>query len=147
MAKSTGIDTPRIIRHDFKYTLLRLTTRYWKSTFTTCIIEMLSRKGERRMKPGKRDIPVKVKISGVQLDELKKHTWKMSEAFGLDAKIESYRGVRPISFYSWDFDCILDVLDMALDDEKEYPDKEGEDYLELQELHRHLQKAYKETFG
>ena len=57
------------------------------------------------MKPGKKDIPVKVKISGVQLDELKKHTWKMIEAFGLDTKIDNYKGIRPISFYSWDLDC------------------------------------------
>ena len=99
------------------------------------------------MKPGKNDIPVKVKISGVQLDELKKHTWKMIEAFGLDTKIDNYKGIRPISFYSWDLDCILDVIESALDDQKEYPDKEDEGYLELQKLYTHLKKAYKETYG
>jgi hypothetical protein len=36
---------------------------------------------------------------------------------------------------------------MALDDEKEYPDKEGEDYLQLLELYRHLKKAYEKTYG
>ena len=40
------------------------------------------------MKPGKNDIPIKVKISGRQLEELQKHTWQMCEAFGLDRKIE-----------------------------------------------------------
>ena len=99
------------------------------------------------MKPGKRDIPVRVKISGVQLDELKKYTGDMIEAFGLDKKIANYKGIRPISLYSWDLDCILDVLDMALDDENEYPDKEDEGYLELKALHKHLKKAYAELYG
>jgi len=55
--------------------------------------------------------------------------------------------VRPISFYSWDLDCILDVLSMTLDDEKEYPDKEDEGYVQLKELYVALKKAYKETYG
>jgi hypothetical protein len=98
------------------------------------------------MKPGKRDIPIKIKISGRQLSELQKHSWQMIEAFGLDTKIDNYKGVRPISFYSWDLDCILDVLSMALDDEKEYPDKKDEGYVQLQELYMTLKKAYKETY-
>jgi len=98
------------------------------------------------MKPGKNDIPIKRKISGRQLDELQKHRWQMREAFGLDRKIEKYKGSRPISFYSWDLDCILDVLDMALDDEKEYPDKNDEGYILLYELYVDLKKAYKETY-
>ena len=71
----------------------------------------------------------------------------MVEAFGLDAKIDNYKGIRPISFYSWDLDCILDVLSMTLDDEKEYPDKKDEGYLQLHELYINLKKAYKETYG
>jgi hypothetical protein len=99
------------------------------------------------MKPGKRDIPIKIKISGRQLMELQKYSCVMVEAFGLDAKIDNYKGIRPISFYSWDLDCILDVLSMALDDEKEYPDKKDEGYLQLHELYINLKKAYKETYG
>jgi len=98
------------------------------------------------MKPGKNDIPIKHKISGRQLEELQKHTWHMCEAFGLDTKIEKYKGSRPISFYSWDLDCILDVLDMVLNDEKEYPDENDEGYIKLNELHIELKKAYKETY-
>lgn len=48
------------------------------------------------MKPGKNDIPVKIKISGIHLDELQRHTWLMTEAFGLDTKVSNYKGVRPI---------------------------------------------------
>ena len=70
----------------------------------------------------------------------------MCEAFGLDRKIEKYKGARPISFYSWDLDCILDVLDMVMNDEKEYPDKNDEGYLKLRDLYVDLKKAYKETY-
>ncbi len=70
----------------------------------------------------------------------------MCEAFGLDRKVENYKGTRPVSLYSWDLDCILAVLDVVLDDEKEYPDKEDEGYIKLQELYVDLKKAYKETY-
>jgi hypothetical protein len=99
------------------------------------------------MKPGKNDIPIKVKISGMQLRELQKHTWQMCEAYGLDSKIENYKGTRLISLYSWDLDCILDVLFLALDDEKEYPDKKDEGYTKLHELYVNLKKTYRETYG
>lgn len=71
----------------------------------------------------------------------------MVEAFGLDTKIYNYKGVRPISFYSWDLDCILDVLDMVLNDKNEYPDKNDEGYIKLQELYIHLKNEYKKTYG
>ena len=99
------------------------------------------------MKPGKNDIPVKIKISGRQLSELQKHTVHMCEAFGLDEKVEKYKGSRPISFYSWDLDCILDVLSVVLDDKKEYPDKKAEGYTELSNLYTTLRSAYSETYG
>ena len=98
------------------------------------------------MKPGKYDIPIKCKISGTQLEELQKHTWQMGEAFGLDRKIDKYKGARPISFYRWDLDCILDVLGMVLDDKDEYPDKNEDRYVELYELYDDLKKAYKEAY-
>jgi transcription elongation factor Elf1 len=81
------------------------------------------------MKPVKNDVPIKVKISGRQLTELQKHALQMCEAFGLDRKIENYKGTRPISLYSWDLDCILDVLSMALDDEKDIQTKKVKDLL------------------
>ena len=71
----------------------------------------------------------------------------MIEAFGLDTKVYNYKGVRPISFYRWDLDCIIDVLDMALEDKKEYPDKEDEEFIKLKELCDYLKKLYKEAYG
>ena len=70
----------------------------------------------------------------------------MCEAFGLDRKVENYKGTRPLALYSWDLDCILAVLDVALDDEKEYPDKKDEGYIKLQALYVDLKKAYKATY-
>lgn len=99
------------------------------------------------MKPGKNDIPVKIKISGRQLEELQRHSWHMIEAFGLDSRVANYKGVRPISFYSWDLDCLLDVLWMVLDDEKEYPDKEDAGYKALHELYVSLKKADREMYS
>ena len=52
------------------------------------------------MKPGRRDIRHKVLITGDELRELKRHTGSMAEAFGLDRKIEVYKGSRPITLYS-----------------------------------------------
>ena len=70
----------------------------------------------------------------------------MCEAFRLDTKIDNYKGVRPISFYSWDLECLLDVLDMTLNDAKEYPDKQDEGYVKLHMLYVNLKQAYKETY-
>jgi len=98
------------------------------------------------MKPGKNDIPIRIKISGIQLEELQRHTWHMCEAFGLDTRIDNYKGVRAISFYSWDLDCMLDVLDMVLNDKKEYPNKQNERYITLFSLYSNLKKAYQETY-
>lgn len=99
------------------------------------------------MKPGKNDIPIKRKISGRQLEELQKHTGEMCEAFGLDKKIANYKGTRSITLYSWDLDCILDILQMVLEDKREYPDQTDEGYIELQSLYVQLKQAYKETYG
>ena len=60
-------------------------------------------------------------IGGVELQELKRHTDSMAEAFGLDRKIESYKGTRPITLYRWDLDCLMDVIDLALSDKRGYP--------------------------
>ena len=66
------------------------------------------------MKPGPKDTPYRVLITGRELEELKKHTWQMAEAFGLDRRIEMYQGKRPITLYAWDLDCLVDVMTDAL---------------------------------
>jgi len=61
------------------------------------------------VKPGPGDHRHKLLICGDELRELKRHTYAMAEAFGLDTKIENYTGTRPITLYRWDLECLLDV--------------------------------------
>jgi hypothetical protein len=95
------------------------------------------------MKPGRNDIILQVLISGLQLSELKRHTWQMTEAFGLDEKIENHQGKRPLGLYRWDMDCLIDVIEMALDDSTGYPDKKVSGYTALKNLLGRLRNEYR----
>lgn len=94
------------------------------------------------MKPGSKDIKLEILISGKELSELQRHSWQMVEAFGLDRRFEKYKGKRPISLYSWDFDCILAVIENVLNDPTEYPDKKDEGYRALKSLFNYLKGEY-----
>jgi len=99
------------------------------------------------MKPLPGDHRHKMRISGEELRELKKHTDGMVEAFGLDRKIENYQGTRPITLYRWDLECLMDVIDFALKDEKDYPNKSTPDYQALQRLGQRFQQEYDTVYG
>jgi hypothetical protein len=99
------------------------------------------------IKPGSKDEKVSLLIAGEELTELKRITWMMSESFGLDTRIENYQGKRPIGFYSWDLECLLDGIDHALKDSKEYPDKTASGYNALTQLSGRLLVEYRKTFG
>jgi hypothetical protein len=90
------------------------------------------------MKAGSKDIKLNILITGEELNQLQRHTYQMSEAFGLDKRIDNYRGKRPIGLYSWDFDCLLAVIEGALEDEKDYPDKNAAEYKALMNLYFRL---------
>ena len=92
------------------------------------------------MKPGPKDTPYRVLITGRELEELKKHTWQMAEALGLDRRIEMYQGKRPITLYAWDLDCLIDVMTDALAVSTEYPDRSGPGYEALRRLHGRLER-------
>ena len=95
------------------------------------------------MKPGSKDIKLDILISGIELSELKRHAWQMVEAFGLDKRIEKYQSKRTIGLYSWDFDCILAVIEYVLDDPTEYPDKNDSGHKALKTLFDRLRKEYR----
>ena len=99
------------------------------------------------MKPGRRDIRHKVLITGDELRELKRHTGSMAEAFGLDRKIEAYKGTRPLTLFRWDLECLMDVIDVALADGKEYPDKNAHEYQALKRLGDRLRQEYDRHYG
>jgi hypothetical protein len=96
------------------------------------------------VKPGPRDHRHKLLICGDELRELKRHTGAMAEAFGLDAKIEDYKETRPITLYRWDLECLLDVIDVALEDD--YPDKAAPEPQALKRLGERLHKEYDDTY-
>jgi len=86
------------------------------------------------MKPGSGDKQYRILITGRELAELKRFTWSMAEAFGLDRRIESYQGKRPIGLYRRDLDCLEDVIGLALDDAEAYPRKSGPGYEAMKQL-------------
>ena len=99
------------------------------------------------MKPGSKDRKYKILITGMELEELQKQTGHMVEAFGLDRRIENYRGKRPIGFYRWDIDCLVDVVSYVLDDPEEYPDKKSKEYLAMKNLYEKLKKLEEEAYS
>ncbi len=99
------------------------------------------------MKPGSRDKRYPILIAGLELVELKKFTYLMVEAFGLDRRIENYQGRRPIGFYRWDLDCLVDVTESVLADTKEYPDKSGPEYAAMKQLCDRLKRLSAEAYG
>lgn len=92
------------------------------------------------MKPGPKNKKLNILITGRELEELQRHTHHMAEAFGLDRRIENYKGKRPIGLYSWDFDCLLAVVEDVLNDPKEYPDKNDPGYNALKDLFERLKE-------
>jgi hypothetical protein len=99
------------------------------------------------IQPGPKDQRVSCLISGEELAQLKRITWLMSEAFGLDTRIENYQGKRPIGLYRWDFDCLLMVIDDALKDREVYPDTTASGYHALARLFIRLTGIYQKTLG
>jgi len=70
----------------------------------------------------------------------------MCEAYGLDDRVDNYKGVRPISFYRWDMDCLMDVLDYVLEKKEEYPDTNDEGYRAITALNVELRRRYNELY-
>jgi hypothetical protein len=99
------------------------------------------------MKPGRGDIRHQLLITGDELRELQRHTYAMAEAFGLDRKIEAYKGARPLTLYRWDLDCLMDVIAFELEDAKQYPDKNAPEYQALKRLGDRLREEYDRHYG
>lgn len=99
------------------------------------------------MKPGSRDRKYGVMISGEELEELQKLTWMMAESFGLDSRIDNYKGKKPIGLYRWDLECLTDVISLALNDARKYPDKSVPGYKALKNLYERLEPIEEEAFN
>jgi len=99
------------------------------------------------MKAGPRDHRHKLRICGDELRELKRHVGMMAEAFGLDRKIDNYAGIRPLTLYRWDLDCLIDVIALALEDRFEYPDESSPQFHVLAKLGERLRREYESVYG
>ena len=99
------------------------------------------------MKTGPRDKKVAMLIAGEELNQLKRFTVDMSEAFGLDKKIKKCAGKRSMNFYQWDMDCLLAVIELALKDDSEYPDKSSSACMALGRLRNRMLDEYGMAYG
>jgi hypothetical protein len=95
------------------------------------------------MKPGKHDRKHQVLITGAALRELQR--LDMPESFGLDRRIERYRGTRPIGLYRWDLECLLATLSLAADGRDPRVSAKGR--VTLQALLDRLQVLYQAAYG
>jgi hypothetical protein len=110
------------------------------------LYSLLQIQRKARIKPGRSDIQVYMLIQGSELAELKRHTWEMAEAFGLDSRIERYQGKRPIGLYSWYMECLLDIMKIDLDDPKQYPSPDSDGYQALKRLYLRMKDEYQGRF-
>jgi hypothetical protein len=96
------------------------------------------------MKPLRGDHRHRLLISGDELRELQRLTWAMAEAFGLDRKIENYKGTRPLTLYRWDLECLMDVIEVAL---RDCTNRAAPGYLSLKSLGERLRQDYDAVYG
>ena len=95
------------------------------------------------MRPGRNDKRYYTRIDGQELAELQQYTWDMAEAYGLDKKIERYKGTRPIGLWSWDLDCLEAVLYNALHDCQDSNSQQYRNLRQLQtKIHALLEQAH-----
>jgi hypothetical protein len=103
--------------------------------------------GSTRLKPCPGDIRHKILIGGDELRELKRHALAITEAFGLDRKIERYQGTRPLTLFRWDIECLMDMIEYELANVREYPDRNAPEFLALESLGKRLRQEYDLHYG
>ena len=98
------------------------------------------------IKPGRYDFPCSVLITGLELKELKKHIYILCESYGLDSRLDKYKGKRPIQLYRWDMEWIIETLEDVLASADDYPDHNSPGYITLKKLKERLTKIYKKEY-
>jgi hypothetical protein len=99
------------------------------------------------MKPLPGDHRHRLLIEGSELKALQSLTWAMAEAFGLDRKIENYKGTRPLTLYRWDLECLMDVIGMELKREPDRRNRSKPAYPALKSLGERLHQEYNTVYG
>jgi len=98
------------------------------------------------MKPGKRDIKCNFLIQGEELDALHNITYLLSECFGLDSRINNYKGKRSIGLYQWDFECLLGGIEYAINDTRSTSTVTQKDQDALVPLFERMNEIYQKTY-
>jgi hypothetical protein len=98
------------------------------------------------MRAGPNDKKILVLFSEDELDELQNISWAMSECFGLDRRIENYKGKRPIGLYRWDLEGILGAVEYVLKARQESSDPTAFGRAILTQLSRRLKTEYQTAF-
>ncbi len=71
----------------------------------------------------------------------------MCEAFGLDRRIDNYKGKRHIGLYRLDIEYLVEVVSSVIDNPKKYPDKNTKEYQAMKNLYEKLKKLYGKAFS
>jgi hypothetical protein len=95
------------------------------------------------IKPGSAERKRYILINGLELIELHRFDWLMAESYGLDRRIANYKGTRPIGLWRWDIDCLVDTIDLVLDDPEFYSSHETPGYLAIKTLQDRLKEEGK----
>ena len=99
------------------------------------------------MKPGKRDIKTNIRIQGEELVALQNISFLLSECFGLDSRIDKYKGTRPLGLYQWDFECLIAGIEFAINDEETKKSIPVNDVDALTNLFNTINNVYRNTYG
>lgn len=100
------------------------------------------------IKPGSGDRKFYLKLTEEEVDELVWNSSDLIECFGLDKRIEKYKGKRPISLYRWDIEALYEIYCSILenDPDNDYSDKESLNYKAMVTLVEKLKLLYTEAF-
>jgi hypothetical protein len=99
------------------------------------------------MKPGKKDIKINIRIQGEQLIALQKISFLFTECFGLDSRIDKYKGTKSIGLYQWDFECLIGGIEYAISDQKTKNSMRSSEINALTNLSNTINEIYKKTYG
>jgi hypothetical protein len=99
------------------------------------------------MRPGKRDRKYSIRIQGSELEALKECCLDLPESFGLDRRIEAYKGTRPIGFWPWDLDGLVDALAYELQRQSDPRIRRPRNLKALRSVYERLKKLHEQAYA
>jgi hypothetical protein len=99
------------------------------------------------MKPGKNDKRTSILIQGDELHAIQHICYVFTECFGLDSRIASYKGKRPLGLYQWDCEYLIAGIDYVVNNEKGRQSVSRSDLAVLRDLLERICETCKEAYG